>query len=146
MSYTSLSSISEKSRGPLVGRPHVIAPLTFSSSKAPGRGGNKKQIALRISDEIAKQARLFPGDRVDILVDTEKKSGIIHRVKSGGYSLSVPGIKVANILDGKYYPLVVKMTHYAGMPINDATSTKPCEEVTVVDEGVAFKFPADTHF
>ena len=100
----------------------------------------REAITIRFTQDVARDARILPNDRVDILFDRENGLGLIKRINKGGYAATIAGgLKQADIKPGEYYAIIVKFTRYKGMPIFDEPDE--CENVTITDEGILFALP-----
>lgn len=125
----------------VVGKRLSIGVTSSGKSKS---GQPRPALRFRISKDLAQEARILPGDRVDVLIDTNERLGLVRRVNTGGYSASASGITADKIKAGDFYPLVTKITLYPGMPKVDETTE--CENITVSNEGIIFAIPDNATF
>lgn len=102
-------------------------------------GSTRQALTIRLSADLAKEARLLIGDRVDVLFDKESGLGLVKRVQTGGYATTVAGMATSSVKPGAFYPTVVKLTYYDGMPF--IAERHDCENVTVTNEGIMFTLP-----
>jgi hypothetical protein len=101
-----------------------------------GVDGSKRSYAVRIAmrEDIADQARIRPGDLVEVEFDKNGKGGVVRRVINGkGFS-----VLSASKKGGRLY---FKMTLRAGLPT--VAKSVGCE-ASVENGAVVFAFPADT--
>ena len=100
----------------------------------------REAITIRFTQDVAREARILPNDRVDILFDRENGLGLIKRINKGGYAATVAGgLKHSELKQGEYYSIIVKFTRYKGMPLFG--DPDECENVTVTNEGILFALP-----
>jgi hypothetical protein len=151
MTFISASYIAETKRagsgGRSKGTKRNAELLTVSSNlgaKSLVSGFQRRQITVRITEQLAKKARILPGDRLDLLFDKEANLGLIKRVVTGGYSATAAGVHQDKIVSGRFYNVVIKATHYEGMPMFPKSTD--CENVTITDEGILFTMPSDTEY
>ena len=103
----------------------------------------REAITIRFTQDVAREARILPNDRIDVFFDQENGLGLIKRINKGGYAATIAGgLKQAEIKQGEYYTIIVKFTRYKGMPFFDLS--EDCENVTVTDEGILFALPSTT--
>jgi len=103
------------------------------------------QFCLRITESLAREARLLIGDRVDILIDQEARLGLVKRVAKGGWALSLAtGSLKANAKPGNYYNCKINCKYIEGLPY--CKPSAECENVNVVDEGIMFEIPERAEF
>lgn len=103
----------------------------------------REAITIRFTQDVAREARILPNDRVDIMFDRENGLGLIKRINKGGYAATIAGgLKQTEVKPGQYYSIIVKFTHYKGMPFFN--EPEECENVTITDEGVLFAMPPST--
>jgi hypothetical protein len=145
MTFISINDIADKSakssrRGP---KPVSKDSVLFSSCKQNGKTKKGISISFRISALLMKKSRFIFGDRLDVLFDPSDRTGLIRRVKEGGYKLCVHGGS-KNVADTTNKSGVVKMTHFHGMP--SISTSAECENVSVDGEGILFRFPEATTF
>jgi hypothetical protein len=148
MAFISLTEIATINNGRLRNRGKRVTGKRLSigvaSSGKSKTGQQRPTLTLRISKDLAQEARILPGDRLDVLIDRNERLGLIRRIKDGGYSASASGIKSDNIKAGEFYPIVTKITYYEGMPKVDETTD--CENITVSNEGIIFALPDNATF
>jgi hypothetical protein len=95
----------------------------------------KAYLNVRIDNETLKEARIFVGDRLDVLFDKEGRLGLVKRVKDGGWQLSKHGEKAAR----------VRVMWAPGIP--HTKEQVECGDVTADEvEGVMFAIPEDASF
>jgi hypothetical protein len=61
------------------------------------RNNDEAYLQVRIDNETLKEARLFVGDRLDVLFDKEGRLGLVKRVKEGGWQLTTAGDKAGRV-------------------------------------------------
>ncbi len=107
--------------------------------------GKSRQFCLRITESLAREARLLVGDRIDILIDEEARLGLVKRVTSGGWALSLAnGSLKASAKPGSYYNCKIHCKYIEGLPY--CVTSEECENVNVVDEGIMFAIPESASF
>lgn len=97
----------------------------------------KPALAITISLQIAKKARLIAGDRVEIFFDEQSapRRCLIKRVSEGGLCVSGRGPKEKR--------LGIKVTWIKGIPSVD----KPYDcQAVVTDDGILFDIPDEASF
>ena len=93
-------------------------------------------VRLTLSKKIVSEARLIPGDCVDVLFDRESNRGLIKRVKDGcGWKLTAAHQKAAR--------LNVKFTWVEGLP---TFKHSVGVDAVVTDEGVLFDIPPEAQW
>ena len=133
MEFLSLYSIAAAcSKTGRVGRQHrsEADEVLLSIVKSGHNSGGKERIALsvKINKHLAQNARFIFGDRLDILISSDGSTGLIKRVKEGGFAATSSGSKTSDIY--------IKVTWYEGMPKPEQKTYCPA---TLTDDGITFK-------
>ena len=132
MEFLSLYDIASASSKGRVGRQHrsdsdeVMLSIVKSGQNKGGKDRNA--LSVKISKQLAQKARFIFGDRLDILISSDGSTGLIKRVKSGGFAASSSGSRTSDIY--------IKVTWYEGMPKPEQKTYCPA---TLTDDGITFK-------
>lgn len=117
---------------------HPVTIAVYSQS------GRYPDLTFRINAETAQQARILPGDKVDIRFDPQKFNGHIVRVNSGGITTYTTQIAKEQRQPGKFYAVVARVTWHEGMPWIDKNA--PLDNVVAAPDGIVFDLPMGVRF
>jgi hypothetical protein len=140
MALLSISQIIKRKSG---GRGSItVDGLTFSvdRSKSSRDGITRYAIRLRLGADVVKESRMIDGDRVDLLIDKDDQTGLLKRVSVGGWKIC----STNNRKGAKVNSLILKLGWAPGLPYIAKTSL--CDQVSVTNEGILFRFPSGTVF
>ena len=138
MALVSLGEIAERKRKKS-GKPRLTRSTSALSYyvRAYKRKENPKsvtkQYAFNLSAELIEAARLKAGDRVEILFDKREGQGLLKRVESGGYALTV----TKGTGNG-----IVKATYMRAFGLPASENRVEFEGVAAQAEGIKFSMPA----
>lgn len=144
MAFVSAIKITEQVTGRKAGDKHgkgmSKSPIVFATDIGAKTTGGEPVYSLRVSihPDLAKEARLLAGDRVDILFDREGRRGLIVRTQKNGWTLTRH-----NASKSSPQRLCVKMTLRPGLP--SVEQSCDCAGV-MTDEGILFDLPAECSF
>lgn len=136
MAFESLNTLI--TRAGQVTRNRNTGGITLATDRQnPKQPGDEVRYTLRldISAEVAKQARLIMGDRVDILIDRESRKMMLKRVHDGGWKLA---------RSGGGGNLKIQVRYIEGMP--SVPVSAGCSSVQLTDDGVVFDVPKSARF
>ena len=141
MAFTYLSEFAKKTGFNHFGRQRNNSDVVIATDICAQ--GKKSSYALRVSitAEIAKKARILPGDMVDIAFDqdTSPPMGKLTRVISGGWKIG----KVGGAKGNSNSRLSVKIHFIKGMP--SFANATGCVAI-VTEEGIIFDISGDYSF
>lgn len=138
-----MKAVSRESRARSI-KPGTVS-LLFSYQPGSGDEAGRASLCFRLSEALCRQAKLLPGDRVDVQVDQENGVGRLVRTPGDGFALTASGKKVEELVEGGYYACSVKFTYRAGrMPSIDGAHE--CDKIECINDEVWFTFPGEAKF